>query len=92
MRAAPDSISNGFSQESEGSIESAGASFARTRAMAQPANKSRAPIWATIITFCTRADSSVPITQIAVITMMIATARPMTAAFDSAAESQPKSR
>ncbi len=56
---------------------------------ATAAKASSATTWAMIITFWTRADSSVPSTQTSVITPMIATAIAVTAAFDSAAESQP---
>jgi hypothetical protein len=55
------------------------------------ANRISAPTWARTITRCTRADSSVPITQIVVITTMITTASVITASRDCLSVSRPRS-
>ena len=85
------SSANGDSHDSSGSSEPSGAVPPITFASATTANTSSATTWAKIITFCTRADSSMPSTHTSVMTAMITTAIAVTAAFDSAAESQPTS-
>jgi hypothetical protein len=92
MSAVVESTAKGENHESSGSMEPARASFEATLASATPAKSRSAPTWPMIITFCRRAESSVPRMQIAVITTMIATARLTTAPFEAAAPSQPKSR
>jgi len=86
------SSAKGENQESSGSIAPSGAEPFATFTSATTANSSSATTWAKIITFCTRAESSVPSTQIAVMAAMISTAKMVTATLDSAAESQPTSR
>ena len=80
-------ISKGLNQDSDGSIAPADASPAATRTIATIPNSSSAATWAKISTRWKCADSSVPITQIAVITRMIAIANIVTATFESRSES-----
>ena len=91
LTSAPElSIANGDSHDRAGSIDPSGADPEATLTSATPANSSRASTWAKIITFCTRAESSVPSTQIKVISAMITTAIAVTVGFDAAAESSPR--
>ena len=69
------STPNGESQLSSGSIDAAGASPAAILTKATTANRSRIATWPRVRTRCRWAEISVPITQIAVITTMITTAR-----------------
>ncbi len=72
------STSHGHSQEIDGSIEPSAPSPPRTLTIATTANSSSAPTWAPIMIRDVRAESSVPITQIAVTAMMITVARMVT--------------
>ncbi len=67
--------SHGHSHDSDGSIEPSGPSPPNTLTSATTANSSSAPTWAPIMIREVRAESSVPITQIAVTAMMITVAR-----------------
>ena len=69
------STSQGYSHDSDGSIEPSGPSPPITLIIATTANSSSAPTWAPIMIRDVRAESSVPITQIAVTAMMITVAR-----------------
>jgi hypothetical protein len=77
------STANGENQDSWGSSEPAGASSAATLTSATAAKIRRATTCAPIMKRCTCADSSVPSTQIHVITPMITIANIVTAAFES---------
>ena len=79
MRIAEYPGPNGESHESSGLIERSGTSSMISRTNTTPANSSRIPTWPRVRTRWRWAESSVPITQIAVITTMIATARIATA-------------
>ncbi len=83
------SIANGLSQESEGSIDLFVASSVIRATAATTMNRTRAPTWARAITRWTFAESSVPITQIAVITATMTTAKTITAVRDRRRSSRP---
>ncbi len=72
VRAAPPAP-NGFSQSNPGSTESYALVPAYTSASATHTKTSRKTTCARISTFCTLADSSVPMTHTAVITRMSST-------------------
>ena len=76
------STANGENQDSSGVI-------APPLISATSANSSSAPTWAKIMTRCTIADSSVPITQTAVITAMMMIAKIVTAVLESRRLSRP---
>jgi hypothetical protein len=61
-------------------------------ARATTAKSKSAPTWAMIMTSWMRAESSVPMTQMAVITTMIITANTVIAAFELATDWRPKNR
>ena len=82
-RAELESTSNGDSQDSS---KDSGPPLTS----ATIANSSSAPTWNRIITRCTCADSSVPSTQIVVITPMIASVKTTFASVESRSESRPK--
>ena len=79
VRTAEYSTPNGESQLSSGEIESAGTLSKIRRTKTAPANRSRTPTWPMVRIRWRWADSSVPITQMAVITTMITTANAATA-------------
>ena len=74
VSAAPPSP-KGFSHDTENGIESSDEVSWATFTIATTAKTSSATTWATIRPFWSRAETSVPKTQIAVITMMSSTAR-----------------
>ena len=88
MRAAPPAP-NGLSQENSGVVASRVLVPFSADVIATTANASSARTCAMISTSWKRADSSVPITQIAVITMISATVRALTAHSFSTRSSAP---
>ena len=83
------STAKGENQDSEGSIEAAEASPAPTFISATTPKRSRAATWAKIMKRWKCADSSVPSTQIVVITTMIRIAKIVTATLSSRRPSRP---
>ena len=88
MRAAPPSA-NGLSQVIDGVSGSSGLSPVSARPSATPANTSSDTTWARISTFWKRAETSVPITQSAVIARTTTTTSGITMALLDAASSSP---
>src|SRR4051794_1796718 len=89
--AVPPSMANGENQESCGCSAAAEASPAYTRTSATTANSRSAMNSAPSRYHCVRADSSIPIVLIAVMTTIHATPTAVTAAVEPAAESQCRS-
>src|ERR1044072_2916895 len=83
---------NGLSQEKLGSIEPAGAPPAYTLTSATTAKAARVTISAASSPIWVRAESSLPISTIAVTTQIQTPPTAATAAVEAAAESQPTRR
>src|SRR5262245_34098933 len=92
INALVDSISNGFSHDRLGSTASGPASPAATLTSATTENRTSVTISAPSRPTCVRADSSMPITQIVVMTAIQTTPTSVTANVESAALCQPTSR
>ena len=92
ISASNESISSGFSHERLGSTESGPASPVATLISATTANAASVRISAPSSPTCVRAESSMPMTQIVVITAIQTTPTAVTATTDSAALSQPTRR
>jgi hypothetical protein len=90
--ASNESISSGFNQLKLKSTASAPASPLATLTSAKIANSSSVISSALSRPTCVRAESSMPITQIAVMIAIQTTPTSVTASVEAAAESQPTSR
>ncbi len=92
ISALVESIANGFSHERLGSTDSGPASPLATLTSATTENSTSVMISAPSSPTCVRADSSMPITQIVVMTAIHTTPTSVTANTESAALCQPTSR
>jgi len=90
-RAEKSATAKGENHDASGEADSSVPLPVQTLISATAAKTRSASTWHSVSTFCSRADSSVPITQIAVMTTITATARTVTATFDPAAPCAPTS-